>query len=72
MFVNILIANGKNSILNGDNLRQPIKMQLAQKDKTFSEFVSVFLKLRLNLEHFQKDDPHSWWTSEINYSEKRC
>ena len=59
MFVNILIANGKNSILNGDNLRQPIKMQLAPKDKTFSEFVSVFLKLRLNFEHFQKDDPHS-------------
>ena len=35
-------------------------MQLSQKKKTFSEFLSAFLKTRLNIEHFQKkDDPHS-------------
>ena len=34
-------------------------MHLSQKEKTFSEFLSAFLKTRLNIEHFQKkDDPH--------------
>ena len=59
MFVNILTANDKYSLINRDNLSQPIQMQLSLKDKTFSEFVFLFLKLRLNFEHFQKDDPHS-------------
>ena len=60
MFVNILTANDKYSLLNRDNLRQPIQMQLSHKQKTFSEFVSAFLKERLNFQHFQKkDDPHS-------------
>ena len=35
-------------------------MQLSQKQKTFSQFFSAFLKSRLNLEHIQeKDDTHS-------------
>ena len=35
-------------------------MHLSPKEKTFSEFLSAFLKTRLNIEHFQKkDDPHS-------------
>ena len=34
-------------------------MQLSLKDKTFSDFFSLFLKLRLDFEHFQKDDPHT-------------
>ena len=35
-------------------------MQLSQKEKTFSTFVSSFLKFRLNFQHFpEKDDPHS-------------
>ena len=29
-------------------------MPLAQKQKTFSEFYSAFLKTSLNFEHFQK------------------
>ena len=35
-------------------------MQLSQKQGTFSQFVSPFLKAKLNFEYFQeKDDPHS-------------
>ena len=29
-------------------------MQLSHKEKTFSQFVSIFLKCRLNFQHFQK------------------
>ena len=38
----------------------PIQILLSQKQKTFSEFFSTFLKYTLNFEHFQqKYDPHS-------------
>ena len=49
VFVNILTADDKYSLLNRDNLRQPIQMQLSQKQITFSQFFSAFLKERLNL-----------------------
>ena len=73
MFVNILTAEEKYSLLNRDNLKQPIHMQLSQKEKTCSEFVSQFLKSRLSFECFpRKDEPHSWCISEITDSQKRC
>ena len=53
IIVNILTADEKYSLLNKDNLRQPIQMQLSQKQKTFSQLVSAFLKSLLNFEHFQ-------------------
>ena len=53
VFVIIPARNDKYSPFNRDNLRQPINMQLSQKQKTFSEFVSGFFKGRLNFEHFQ-------------------
>ena len=60
IFVNILTANDKYSLLNRYNFRQPIQMQISQKQKPFSELVSAFLKSILNFESFQKkDDPHS-------------
>ena len=72
MFVNILTADGKNSLLNTDNLSQPPQMQLSQKQKIYSEFVFAFLKSILKFEHFQKKhDPHSSCVSEIMDSEKR-
>ena len=38
---------------------QPIQMQVARKEKAFSEFLSPFLKSSLNFEHFfKKGDPH--------------
>ena len=65
-------GHGKYSLLNRDNLTQPIQMQLSQKQKTFSEFFCAFLKSSLNFEHFQKkDDSHSRGISEITESEKQ-
>ena len=44
-------------------------MQLSQKQKAFSEFLSAFSTSRLNFEHFQKkDDPHSLFISEATAS----
>ena len=56
LFVNILTADGKYFVLNRDKLTQPIQIQLSQKQETFYEFFSKFLKCTLNFEHFQKND----------------
>ena len=60
LFVNALTADDKHNLLNRDNLRQPIQMQLSQKQRTFSEFFFfAFLKTILSFEPFRKnDDPH--------------
>ena len=72
MFVSTLSVVDKHSFPNKDNLTQPIQMQLSQKQKTFSEFLSAFSTSRLNFEHFQKkDDPHSLFISEATACEKR-
>ena len=71
LFPNTLSADGKYSLLNRDNLTQPIQMQLSRKQKTFSEFFSAFLKSSLNFVLFQKkDDPHGRCISKITDSEK--
>ena len=54
LFLNTLTDDDKYSLLYGDNLTQPIQILLSQKQKTFSEFRSAFLKSTLNFEHFQK------------------
>ena len=54
MLVNTFSANEKYSLLNRDNLKQPIQMQLLQKQKTFSWVFSSFSKSILNLEQLQK------------------
>ena len=53
-FLKTLTDDDKYSLLYGDNLTEPIQILLSQKQKTFSEFFSAFLKSTLNLEHFQK------------------
>ena len=45
-------AGHKYSLLNRENLKKPIQMQLSQKLKLFYIFASAFLKSRLNFEHF--------------------
>ena len=45
-----MIADGKYSLLNRDNLRQPIQMQVSRKQETFSELFSAFLKSSLIFE----------------------
>ena len=54
LFVNTLSEDDKYCLLCKDNLLQPIQILLSQKQKTFSEFFSPFLKTTLNFEHFQK------------------
>ena len=55
-----MTAGDKYSLLNRDNLKQPIPTHLSKKQKAFSEFLLVFSKSTLTSEHFQKkDDPHN-------------
>ena len=54
LFVNTLSEDDRYCLLYKDNLLQPIQILLSQKQKTFSEFFSAFLKSTLNSEHFQK------------------
>ena len=71
LFVNTLSADDKYSLHNRDNLAQPIRTQLSQKQKAFSQFFFPFSKSTLNLKHFQnKDDPHSSFLFEITHSGK--
>ena len=71
LLVNTLAADEKYLVLHIDNLRIPIQMQLSHKQKTFSQFVAAFLKSIWILERFgKKDNPHSFWVSEITGSKK--
>ena len=71
LFANTLTDDDKYSVLNRDNLTQPIQILLSQKQKTFSKFSSKILKPTLNFQHFQKkDEPHSRCICQITVSEK--
>ena len=54
LFVNTRSVDERYCLLYKDNLLQPIQILLSQKQKTFSEFFSPFLKSTLNFERFQK------------------
>ena len=72
LFVNTLSADDKYSFLNRDNLAEPLRTRLSQKQKPFHQFFLAFSKLALNLQSFQKkDDPHRWFLSEITHCGKR-
>ena len=69
--VNTLTADDKYSLLNRDNIMQPTQIILSEKQDTFCQFFSAYLKCTLNFEHFQKkDNPRSRCISEITDSEK--
>ena len=71
LFVYTLTNDDKYCLLSRDNLTQPIQILLSQKQKSFSELFSAFLKFTLNFEHFQKKyDPHSRCISQISVTEK--
>ena len=71
LFVNTLTTDDKYSLANRDNLTQPIQIPFSQKQKTFSQSFSAFLKSKLNFEHFaKKHDPNSRCVSEITQYEK--
>ena len=58
LFVYTLNDDDKYCLLYRDNLTQAMQILLSQKQKTFSEFFSAFLKSTLNFEHSgKKDDP---------------
>ena len=54
LFVNTLSEDERYCLLYKDNLLQQIQILLSQKQKSFSEFFSPFLKSTLNFERFQK------------------
>ena len=54
LFINTLSEDERYCLLYKDNLLQPIQILLSQKQKTFSQFFSPFLKSTLNFERFQK------------------
>ena len=56
LLLNTLTVNDKHFLLNRKNLKQPIQMQLSEKQKNFSEFFFAFLKSALNLKHWATKD----------------
>ena len=71
LFANTLIPDGKYSLLIREKLTQPLQILLSQKQKSFSQFFSSFLKSTLNFQHFRKKDhTHSRCISEITDSVK--
>ena len=71
LFVSILTDDEEYSPLYRDNLTQAIQILLSQKQKTFCQFFSAFLKFTLKFEHFRKkDDPHRRCISQVTVSEK--
>ena len=55
LFVNTLTVDEKQYLLNKDNLRQPIQIQLSQKQKPFCDFFFKFLKSISNFKFFAKE-----------------
>ena len=72
LFVNLLTADNKYSVLNRENLLQEFQMQLSQKPKIFSEVFFEFFEFRFNFAHFEKkDDPQSWCIFKLTECQKR-
>ena len=60
----------KCTVHNRDNLTIQIQMQLSEKQKTYSQFFTAFLKYRLNFKHFGKeDDTQSFCIFQVTDSE---
>ena len=70
LLVNTMAGDENYPVLNRVNLRIPIKIQLSEKRKTFSQFYAAFLKSRLNFEDFEKKyDSRSFCVYEISEPE---
>ena len=71
LFVNKWTPDDKSSLLNRDKVKEPIQILLSEKEKSFSQFFSSFLKSTLNFQHLRKKDhSHSRCISEITDSVK--
>ena len=51
LFVKTLIANDEYFLHTGENLSQPVQMQLSNKQEVFSQFSAEFFKCTWNFEH---------------------
>ena len=70
LFVNTMTADDKYSILDRNNLTQPIHMQLSKNRKAFCQFLTACWKCRSNFKHFfKKEDLHSLSISEVTFWE---
>ena len=49
-----MTADDKYTLLNTDNLTQPIQMELSGKQETFPDFVPTVVKCSSKFEHFGK------------------
>ena len=54
LLLNRYAADEKYQVLNREILMIPIQMQLYETQKNFSEFLTAFVKSRLNLKNFEK------------------
>ena len=54
LFLNILTADDKYSLLNRDNLTHPIQTELSQRKKKFSQFFLHFSNVEKILNTFKK------------------
>ena len=69
LLLNTLLADRLYLVLHRNNLTVEIQMELSQKQKTFSEFFSPFLKSVWRFEHFfKKEDSHRFYISEFTES----
>ena len=65
LFFKKFTPDEKYSLVKRDKVKQRIQILLSEKQKSFSEFFSSFLKSTLNFQHFRKkDDTHSRCISE--------
>ena len=70
LVVNIYAADDKYPVVNRESLAVPIEIQLLQKQETFSDLLSEFLKSTLNFQYFEKNnDSHRFSVSEITDSQ---
>ena len=67
LFVNTLTADDKYSPPHRDNLTQHIQTLISQKQKTFSQIFSAFLRSASNFEHFEWKRWPSWAMYFPNY-----
>ena len=66
LFVNKWTPDDKSSLLNRGKVKEPIHLLLSEKQKSFSQSFSSFLKSTLNFEPCRKkDETHSRCISKI-------
>ena len=70
LLINKLDSDDRYPVLNRDNLTIPIRVELFNRQRTFSEFFLAFLKSSGNFKYFlKKDNPHRFCVFEITDSE---